>query len=466
MIHKFKMNGINIVLDVETGCTHVVDDIAYRLLDFVNSESLKSRRLDFSSLPGDLLEYGTSSVSEAFGELASLYSDGFLMSEPDYPENISSFRADAPVKALCLNVSHDCNLKCAYCFAGKENYLGEKTVMDKNVAFAAIDFVTQKSAGRKNIEVDFFGGEPLMNFGVVRDTIDYARSVGEKYGKNFRFTITTNGVLLNDEIINYINENMSNAVLSLDGRPEVHDRMRKSRCGGGSYDAVVKNFVKLANLRKGKDFYVRGTFTSENLDFTNDVLHIYSLGFKSISVEPVVCSSDAPYALREEHIPAIYKEYERLAAECLGRDFSFFHFMIDVDGGPCAIKRISGCGAGCEYLSVTPSGDIYPCHQFVGKKELLMGNVLKGNYDSSVRDRFLGINVLQKDKCRECWAKYYCSGGCHANTYEFSGTLSDVYEFSCALMKKRVECALFIKAASCLEQSGSFFDSEYGTSAV
>lgn len=460
------MNGINIVLDVETGCAHVVDDIAYRLLDFVDSESLQSGQLDFSVLPGDLLEYSEASVGEAFDELASLCGSGTLMSESDYPENISAFRANAPVKALCLNVSHDCNLKCSYCFASKENYLGEKIVMDREVAFAAIDFVAEKSVGRKNIEIDFFGGEPLLNFGVVKDTVDYARSVEEKHGKKFRFTVTTNGVLLNDEIINYINENMSNVVLSLDGRPEVHDKMRMSRCGGGSYNVVVKNFMKLANLRKGKDFYVRGTFTAENLDFTNDVLHIYKLGFKSISVEPVVCSSDAPYALREEHIPAIYREYERLAAECLRNDFGFFHFMIDVDGGPCAVKRISGCGAGCEYLSVTPSGDIYPCHQFVGKKELLMGNVLEGKYDTSVRDRFLGINVLQKDKCRDCWAKYYCSGGCHANTYEFSGGLSEVYEFSCALMKKRVECALFIKAVSCLEQEDSFHDGKFKVSAV
>lgn len=453
MIHKFNMNGINIVLDVESGCSHIVDDVAYRLLEFIDSEDLKTGELNFEKISSDLLGYGREVLEEVFQELVSLYNDGSLWSEANYPENISCFRENAPVKALCLNVSHDCNLKCSYCFAGKDDYLNEKTVMDEKVAFAAIDFVIEKSASRRNIEVDFFGGEPLMNFNVVKKTIDYARSLEKKHNKNFRFTITTNGVLLNDEIIDYINENMSNAVLSLDGRPEVHDGMRKSKCGGGSYDTVVNNFVKLAKLRKDKDFYVRGTFTSQNLDFTNDVLHIYNLGFKSISIEPVVSSCDTSYALREEHLPDIYREYERLALECLDKDFSFFHFMIDVDGGPCAIKRIAGCGAGCEYLCITPGGDIYPCHQFVGKKELKMGNILKGDYDTKTRDRFLCVNVLKKDDCSSCWAKYYCSGGCHANAYEFTGSISDVHGFSCGLMKKRVECALFIKAALCEKQS-------------
>ena len=446
MIHKYSMNGLFIVLDVNSGAVHVVDEIAYDILDFYKElplDEIISRLKD---------KYSADAVREAYGEIKELENERLLYTEDVYKEVIPLIeRRDPVVKALCLHIAHDCNLKCKYCFAEEGEYHGKRELMSLEVGKKAIDFLIKASGKRKNLEVDFFGGEPLMNFDVVKGIVEYARSIEKDNGKNFRFTITTNGILLNDEIMEYINENMHNVVLSIDGRKEVHDRMRPRAGGQGSYDNIVPKFQKLAESRNQTDYYVRGTFTRHNLDFGKDVLHLADLGFKQISVEPVVADPSEDYAIREEDLPVIFEEYERLAKDIIkrrkeGKWFNFFHFMIDLTGGPCVTKRLVGCGSGTEYLAVTPTGDLYPCHQFVGQEQFKIGTVDTGVVNTDIRKDFEQCNVYNKPVCQDCWAKFYCSGGCVANSYNSHGDLITPYEIGCEMQKKRIECAIMIKA--------------------
>ena len=446
MIHKFSMDGVNMVLDIYSGAVHVVDDIVYELVD------------DYKKYPKDELiqkykeKYALSQLEEAIEEIEALEKEGLLFTEDMYVDYLRQFQRRNPiVKALCLHIAHDCNLKCKYCFAGEGEYRGHRSLMSAEVGKKAIDFLIQASQNRRNLEIDFFGGEPLMNFEVVKEIVDYARSIEAKYNKNFRFTITTNGVLLDDEIQAYINEHMHNVVLSIDGRKEVHDRMRYTVNYKGSYDIVVPKFKKIADSRNQTNYYVRGTFTRENLDFAKDVLHLADLGFKQVSVEPVVAPKEMSYALREEDLPMLYEQYEELAKELVrrkkeGQGFNFFHFMIDLTQGPCVAKRLAGCGSGSEYLAVTPEGDLYPCHQFVGLEEFKMGNVFEGIQNLPMQKQFQACNVYAKEECKNCWAKFYCSGGCAANAYQFHGDIHIPYKIGCELEKKRVECALYVTA--------------------
>ncbi len=446
MIHKYSMNGLFIVLDVNSGAVHVVDEIVYDILDFYKELPLDEIILKLKD------KYSADEVREAYGEIKELENEKLLYTEDIYKEVIPLIeRRDPVVKALCLHIAHDCNLKCKYCFAEEGEYHGKRELMSLEVGKKAIDFLIKASGKRKNLEVDFFGGEPLMNFDVVKGIVEYARSIEKEKGKNFRFTITTNGILLNDDIMEYINENMHNVVLSIDGRKEVNDRMRPRAGGQGSYDNIVPKFQKLAESRNQTDYYVRGTFTRHNLDFGKDVLHLADLGFKQISVEPVVADPSEDYAIQEEDLPVIFEEYESLAKDIIkrrkeGKWFNFFHFMIDLTGGPCVTKRLVGCGSGTEYLAVTPTGDLYPCHQFVGQEQFKMGTVDTGVVNTDIRKDFEQCNVYNKPVCQNCWAKFYCSGGCVANSYNSHGDLITPYEIGCEMQKKRIECAIMIKA--------------------
>lgn len=453
MIHKFSMNGYNIVLDVNGGAVHVLDDVAYDLLDFYKEKS-KEEILEILKS-----KYQEEKINEAYEEILNLEKEGLLYTEDTYQYHPSFVHREPVVKALCLNVAHDCNLKCKYCFAAQGDFGGEKELMSFEVGKAAIDYLIANSGSRKNLEIDFFGGEPLMNFEVVKQLVDYGRSVEKDYNKNIRFTITTNGVLLNDEIIDYINENMHNVVLSLDGRKEVNDNMRPTLNDKGSYDITLTRFKKLVEKRaKDKYYYIRGTFTRDNLDFSKDVMHFADLGFKLTSVEPVVGDESNPYALREEDLPKIFEEYEKFAVEYADRQlqgdgFKFFHFMIDLNQGPCVIKRITGCGAGNEYLSVTPNGDIYPCHQFVGNEEFKMANIFDEEIvlPENLKNMFREAHVYTKEECKQCWNKFYCSGGCHANAINFNNDISKPYELGCEMQRKRTECSIMIQAKLMLE---------------
>ena len=462
------MNGKYIVLDVYSGCVHDVDKLAFDMINLI-SEGLQVVG-DGSAVPQNIIsggltpplqmlidklscEYPKSEIHEVYSEILALIQAGQLFSEDSYAdlalpnEGGKKQALPAPVKAMCLHIAHDCNLRCKYCFADDGAYQGSRALMSEEVARGAIDFLVKNSGNRRNLEVDFFGGEPLMNFEVVKKTVEYARCLEAKFGKNFRFTLTTNGLLLNDENIKYINENMQNVVLSLDGRREVNDRVRQTCSGAGSYDTIVPKLQKLAESRKQRDYYVRGTFTAYNLDFANDVLHLADLGFEQTSVEPAVAADSAEYALKEEHLPQLFNEYERLAAEYVKRDFNFFHFMIDLEQGPCVIKRLSGCGAGTEYVAVTPEGEIYPCHQFVGFDEYKLGDIFDGISNEKIRTKLGGCNVYSKDECRNCWAKFYCGGGCAANAGIYNGDVNVPHRISCELQKKRTECALWIECA-------------------
>ncbi len=453
MIHKFSMNGYNIVLDVNGGAVHVLDDVEYDLLDFYKEKS-KEEILEILKS-----KYQEEKINEAYEEILNLEKEGLLYTEDTYQYHPSFVHREPVVKALCLNVAHDCNLKCKYCFAAQGDFGGEKELMSFEVGKAAIDYLIANSGSRKNLEIDFFGGEPLMNFEVVKQLVDYGRSVEKDYNKNIRFTITTNGVLLNDEIIDYINENMHNVVLSLDGRKEVNDNMRPTLNDKGSYDITLPRFKKLVEKRaKDKYYYIRGTFTRDNLDFSKDVMHFADLGFKLTSVEPVVGDESNPYALREEDLPKIFEEYEKFAVEYADRQlqgdgFKFFHFMIDLNQGPCVIKRITGCGAGNEYLSVTPNGDIYPCHQFVGNEEFKMANIFDEEIvlPENLKNMFREAHVYTKEECKQCWNKFYCSGGCHANAINFNNDISKPYELGCEMQRKRTECSIMIQAKLMLE---------------
>lgn len=452
MVHQYKNNGYNIVLDVNSGAIHVVDDVTYDVItlweDHTREEIVEQLRSD----------YAEADITEAMEEVAELEKDEALFTKDEYEDYIIDFKKrPTVVKALCLHIAHDCNLACRYCFAEEGEYHGRRALMSYEVGKAALDFLIANSGSRRNLEVDFFGGEPTLNFQVVKDLVAYGREQEKLHDKNFRFTLTTNGVLLNDEIMEFANKEMANVVLSIDGRKEVNDRMRPFRNGSGSYDLIVPKFRKFADSRKQTNYYVRGTFTHNNLDFSQDVLHLADLGFKQISVEPVVAQETDDYAIREEDLPQLFEEYDKLAAEMVkrhkhGDDFNFFHFMIDLEGGPCVAKRLSGCGSGTEYLAVTPWGDLYPCHQFVGNEKFLMGNVTDGVTNTAIRDEFKSCNVYAKEKCRNCFARFYCSGGCAANSYNFHGDIHNAYDIGCALQKKRVECAIMIKAAEAFEE--------------
>lgn len=455
MIHKYKLGGFNIVLDVNSGGVHIVDELTYDMLD--NVELPFEEKCPEKVIKKLSKYYSVDEIESCYNEIVELYNDQILFSEDDY-EKYADYSVASPVKAMCLNIAHDCNLRCKYCFASTGDFGKGRKLMTFETGKKAIDFLLEKSLDRKNLELDFFGGEPLMNFDVVKQIVEYARSREAEYGKKFRFTITTNGVLLDDDKIDFINREMSNVVLSIDGRKEVNDYMRKRVDGSGCYDKIMPAFKKLVEKRGDKEYYVRGTFTKNNLDFSNDVFDLYNNGFDQISVEPVVCEASADYAITEKELPAIFKEYERLAERILenekkGKRFNFFHFMLDLDQGPCAIKRLRGCGCGNDYVAITPDGDIYPCHQFVGIEEFKMGNIDEGTFDTNMKSYFSKTHVYTKPECKKCWAKFYCSGGCNANNYQYAGDVHNAHKLSCQLQKKRLECAIMLKAAHCAEIS-------------
>ena len=447
MVHQYKNNGYNIVLDVNSGAIHVVDDVTYDVIELFEDNSAKE-------IIEKLVDrYPQTEIEEAIQEVNELKDNEELFTEDTYKERIIDFKKrQTVVKALCLHIAHDCNLACRYCFAEEGEYHGRRALMSYETGKQALDFLIANSGSRRNLEVDFFGGEPLMNWDVVKQLVAYGREQEKLHDKHFRFTLTTNGVLLNDEIMEFCNREMSNVVLSLDGRKEINDKMRPFRNGSGSYDMIVPKFQKFAESRGQKNYYVRGTFTRNNLDFADDVIHYADLGFQQMSMEPVVADPAEDYAIREEDIPQILKEYDKLALEYIkrkkeGRGFNFFHFMLDLTAGPCVAKRLAGCGSGTEYLAVTPWGDLYPCHQFVGQEKFLLGNVDEGITNTEVRDEFKLCNVYAKEKCRNCFARFYCSGGCAANSYNFHGSITDAYDIGCQMQKKRIECSIMIKAA-------------------
>ncbi len=454
MIHKFKARDINILLDVNSGGVHVIDNITYDLLDYTEPPLQ-------NECPEEIIEklsgkYNIEEIKESYSEIISLYEDKLLFSEDIYGDYAET-SVESPVKAMCLHIAHDCNLRCKYCFAATGDFGTGRKLMPLETGKAAIDFLLEKSAGRENLEVDFFGGEPLMNFDVVKEIVKYARSKEAEYGKNFRFTITTNGMLLTDDNIDFINKEMSNVVLSIDGRKEVNDQMRVRIDGSGSYDKIVDAYKKLVEKRGDKEYYVRGTYTKYNLDFSEDVLHLYNIGFDQVSVEPVMEDESIEYAITENDLEKIYTEYDKLAdkiAEIKKNNgtINFFHFMVDLDQGPCVIKRLRGCGSGNEYVAITPDGDIYPCHQFVGHEEYKMGNLYEHTFNESIKKEFAGCHVYSKPSCRDCWAKFYCSGGCNANNYIYNGDIHKAYELSCKIMRKRLECAILSKVYEKLEE--------------
>lgn len=449
MIHKYSLKGYHIVMDTNSGAVHVFDDAPFEMLDYLQ-DSVPEHPLQ-GMVEALSSKYDAQTISQAYDELKELYNNDQLFSADEY-EKFADMLSDAPIKSMCLNIAHDCNLRCEYCFAAKGDFGRGRMLMSFEVAKKAIDFLIEKSEGRHNLEVDFFGGEPLMNFEVVKQVVVYARSIEKAHNKNFRFTITTNGILLTDDKIDFINKEMSNCVLSLDGRKSVNDLLRVRVDGSGSYDAIIPKFQKLVKTRGNKDYYVRGTFTKHNLDFTNDVLHMADLGFDQISVEPVVSDVKLDYSIKEEDLPRVFEEYDHLAQVIIdrrkiGKGFNFFHFMLDLDQGPCAIKRLRGCGCGNEYVAITPEGDIFPCHQFVGDDSWKMGNVLDGSLNQDMKHLFALTNIYTKPECKNCWAKFYCSGGCNANSWQYEGDIHKAHKIACDLEKKRLECAIMIKAA-------------------
>lgn len=448
MIHQYKQNGYNIVLDTYSGAIHIVDDPTYEAIQMLDE---KKERSEIETQLKNKYDLKEEEIQGLFGEIDSLIESEQLFTEDPY-EKLSLDVTKRPtfIKALCLNVAHTCNLTCDYCFASQGKYKGHRAIMSFDVGKRAIDFLLENSGSHHNLDIDFFGGEPLMDWEVVKQIVDYARSKEEEWNKHFRFTFTTNGVLLNDEIIDYLNENMDNVVLSLDGRREVHDRLRRTVNGKGSYDLIVPKFQELVRRRGDKEYYVRGTYTRENLDFTEDVKHMADLGFDRLSMEPVIADPKEPYALNEDHLEELYAQYEELANEMIrrreaGKPFIFYHYMLNLEEGPCIYKRISGCGAGTEYLAVTPTGELYPCHQFVGDKEWCIGNIYEGIKKPELSSVFKTCNCYSRPDCHDCWAKLYCSGGCSANAVHVTGDLQGVYDFSCKLFRKRIECAVMLK---------------------
>lgn len=446
MIHRFKQNDLPIVLDVNSGAIHIVDDLVYDLLGFYPDPGK-----EIFGLP-----YPEEEIRDAMTEIDQLIADGQLFSQDAYSSSIHFQERKPVLKAMCLHIAHDCNLRCGYCFASQGDFQGTRSLMPLEVGQKALRYLVDNSGNRRNLEVDFFGGEPLMNFDVVRQLVEYGRSLETEYDKHFRFTLTTNGVLLDDEIIAFCNTHMDNVVLSLDGRKDVNDRMRPTVNGKGSYDLIVPRFQELVRERGNKSYFIRGTFTKLNMKFAEDVKHYVELGFKSTSMEPVVSEPGLPYTLEETDLPVIFSQYDQLAEDLIDKHgtpeaFEFFHFNIDLTQGPCLIKRVSGCGAGSEYTAVTPEGDLYPCHQFVGNTDFRMGSVLDGTYDTTMGTRFRNAHVYNKPACRECWARFYCSGGCHANAYNFNNDISIPYALGCEMERKRLELAIYIQARLLME---------------
>ena len=457
MIHQFKQGGLCVVVDVFSGAIHLVDDVAY---DIIALYETTEKEQIVNTLVGKYAHENLSreEISECYDEITELKNDGKLFS-PDTFAPISNKlkeKTSGVVKALCLHVAHTCNLNCAYCFASQGKYSGERAVMSEEVGKRALDFLIENSGTRHNLEVDFFGGEPLMNFDVVKNLVAYAREREKETGKNFRFTLTTNGVLIDDDVIDFANREMSNVVLSLDGRKEIHDEFRVDYAGKGSFDKIVPKFQKLVEARGGKDYYMRGTFTHRNPDFVNDIRTMLDLGFDELSMEPVVCTPDDPAALNDSDLEVVMQQYEELASLMLerrrqGKPFTFYHYMIDLSGGPCIYKRVSGCGSGTEYMAVTPWGDLYPCHQFVGDEKFKLGDIYNGVTNTALQNEFKQCNVYAHPECNDCWAKLYCSGGCAANAYHATGKITGIYENGCKLFRKRMECAIFLEAMKTLE---------------
>ena len=445
MIHKFQFHDLNIAMDVNSGAIHVISDIVYDILDFYPAES---KQTVISKLTD---RYSIQDLNEAFDEIETLKQAGMLFADDSQVTTEMLEGRGQVIKAMCLHVAHDCNMRCKYCFGDTGAFEGQRSLLSFETGKQALDFLLTHSGTRRNLEIDFFGGEPLMNFEVVKQLVAYGREAEKAFGKNIRFTITTNGLLLDEEKSRFINENMENVILSIDGRPEVNDRMRKTPNGRGTYDVITSKYLDFVKNRKGT-YYVRGTFTRENLDFSEDVKHLADLGFRNISVEPVVTDPSLDYALQEEDLERIFAEYDRLADLFLqsiqeGKSFEFFHFNIDLEQGPCVYKRVAGCGAGTEYVAVTPEGDIYPCHQFVGDPDFRLGNVAEDSFENRLYEDFNKAHIYNKEECRSCWARFYCSGGCHANAYNMNGTLAEPYEMGCKMEKKRLECAIGIRAA-------------------
>lgn len=453
MVHQYKLNGYNIVLDAFSGSVHAVDEVAYDAIAIYETHTPEEIKAALLKKYKDRADVTEPDLDEMLADIESLKANGKLFTEDIYADKAFDFKnRHTELKALCLHVAHTCNLNCEYCFAAQGKYHGERALMSFETGKRALDFLVEHSGTRKNLEVDFFGGEPLMNFEVVKQLVAYARSIEKEKGKNFRFTLTTNGVLLDDEVTEFANRECHNVVLSLDGRKEVHDRLRKTVNGQGSYDVIVPKFKDFVKKRGDRGYYVRGTFTKNNIDFTNDLFHMADLGFTELSMEPVVCAPDAPYALTEADLPTLYEQYEILAKEMLrrkkdGHPITFYHYMLDLTAGPCIYKRISGCGSGTEYLAVTPWGDLYPCHQFVGDEKYKMGNIYDGVTNTALQQEFKLCNAYARPECKDCWAKLYCSGGCAANAYHATGSIKGVYKYGCELFKKRIECAVMMQVA-------------------
>ena len=451
MIHQYKFNGRNIVLDVCSGAVHVVDDPTYDIISMFETNDLETIKKAVTEKYKDRDDVTEKDIENCYAQLLEMQKNGQLFTSDAFEPMAGTLKArtSGVVKALCLHIAHTCNLNCSYCFASQGKYHGERALMSYEVGKRALDFLIENSGTRRNLEVDFFGGEPLMNFDVVKQLVAYARSIEKEKNKNFRFTLTTNGVLVDDDVIEFSNREMSNVVLSLDGRKEVHDRYRVDYAGNGSWEKIVPKFQKFVNARGGKNYYMRGTFTHANPDFLEDIKTMLDLGFSELSMEPVVAASDDPSALTEADKPVVMKQYEDLAKLMLERDkegkpFTFYHYMIDLKGGPCIYKRISGCGSGTEYMAVTPWGDLYPCHQFVGDEKFKLGDIWSGVNNKKIQDEFASCNVYAREECRDCWARLYCSGGCAANAYHATGSVKGVYKYGCDLFKKRMECAIAV----------------------
>ena len=457
MIHQYQLGGYNIVLDVCSGSVHVVDEVAYDIISLFDAQSKEKILETIEQKYADREDITSEDIAECYAQVEDLKARGKLFAPDTFEPMAGTLKEKTAgvVKALCLHIAHTCNLNCAYCFASQGNYHGDRAVMSFEVGKQALDFLIANSGTRHNLEVDFFGGEPLMNFDVVKQLVAYARSVEKEHHKNFRFTLTTNGILIDDDVIDFANREMSNVVLSLDGRKEIHDRYRVDYAGNGSWDKIVPKFQKLVEARGGKDYYMRGTFTHANPDFLKDIQQMLDLGFTELSMEPVVCAKGDPSELTEEDLPIVMEQYEKLAELMLERDregkpFTFYHYMIDLTGGPCIYKRISGCGSGTEYMAVTPWGDLYPCHQFVGEEKFKLGDVWNGVTNTSVQCEFAACNVYARPDCRNCWARLYCSGGCAANAYHATGSVTGIYEYGCELFRKRMECAIMVAIARTL----------------
>ena len=458
MIHQYKLSGYNIVLDICSGAVHVVDDVAYDIIELYEDNSREYVLDTISAKYAGNPDITAEDIAECYDQITELKEEGSLFT-PDTFEPMAGVlkeKTAGVVKALCLHIAHTCNLNCSYCFASQGKYNGDRAVMSFETGKRALDFLIENSGTRHNLEVDFFGGEPLMNWEVVKQLVEYARSIEKQHNKNFRFTLTTNGMLVDDEVIEFANREMSNVVLSLDGRKEIHDRYRVDYAGKGSWETIVPKFQKFVKERGGKDYYMRGTFTHANPDFLEDIKQMLDLGFTELSMEPVVCPPGDPSELTEEDLPILFDQYEKLAELMLerqaeGRPFTFYHYMIDLSGGPCIYKRISGCGSGTEYMAVTPWGDLYPCHQFVGDEKFRLGDIWNGVDNTEIQKEFADCNVYQRPDCADCWAKLYCSGGCAANAYHSTGSVKGVYKYGCELFRKRMECAIMVAVANQME---------------